>query len=50
MKKVLALAVCIMTVISASVSSYALETMERGSRGEDIRDVQEMLISLGYLE
>ena len=50
MKKTLALAVCAMTVISMSVNSFALETMKRGTRGDDVREIQEKLISMGYLE
>ena len=50
MKKGLSIAVCIMTAVSMSVSSFAMETMKRGSRGDDVREVQEMLVSMGYLE
>ena len=50
MKRMLAFAVCAMTVVSMSVSSYAMETMKRGTRGDDVREMQEKLISLGYLE
>ena len=39
-----------MVVISVSVSSLAMEIMKRGSRGDDVRELQEMLISQGYLE
>lgn len=39
-----------MTVISMSVNSFALETMKRGTRGDDVREIQEKLISMGYLE
>ena len=50
MKKVISFAVCAMTVISMSLSSYAVELMKNGTRGDDVREVQEILISLGYLD
>ena len=50
MKKILAVATCIMTVVSLSVSSYAMDTMKRGTRSDEVKEVQEMLISAGYLE
>ena len=50
MKKILSCAVCAVTVTAMSVNSYAMETIKRGNRGDDVREVQEMLISLGYLE
>ena len=50
MKKVFTFAVCVMIIFSMTVNCYAEETMKRGSRGDDVREVQKMLISLGYLE
>ena len=50
MKRVFTFAVCAMTVVSMSVNSFAMETIRRGSRGDDVKEIQEMLISLGYLE
>ena len=50
MKKILTLAVCLMTVAAMTTGSFAMETMKRGTRGDDVREVQEMLISQGYLE
>ncbi len=50
MKKILAYAVCIMTVFSMSANAAAMELMKNGSRGEDVREIQELLISRGYLE
>ena len=50
MKKTVSFILCIMTVISLSVNSYAAEMMQKGSRGDHVREVQEMLISRGYLE
>ena len=50
MKKIISYLVCITTVISMSVSSYAMETMKNGTRGDDVKEIQEILISLGYLE
>ena len=50
MKRVFTVAMCVMTVIGMSVNSIAMETLKNGTRGEEVREVQEMLISLGYLE
>ena len=50
MKKTFTFVVCIMAVLSMSVSIMAMETIRRGARGDDVREVQEMLISSGYLE
>ena len=49
-KKAVAYMICAMMIISMTTASHAAETMRRGSRGDDVREVQEMLISLGYLE
>ena len=49
MKKAYAFAVCAMTVISMTVNSFAVEMMKNGTRGDDVREVQEMLIASGYL-
>ncbi len=49
MKKIVAVLICVLTIFSISVSCYAMDTMAKGSRGDDVREVQEMLISLGYL-
>ena len=50
MKKIAAYLICAMTVLSMASGSLAMETMKRGTRGDDVREMQEMLISLGYLE
>ena len=50
MKRIVTVAVCVAAAISMSVSGLAAETMKRGSRGDDVREVQEKLIALGYLE
>ena len=50
MKKAVAFATCILTVLSLSVNGFAAETIRRGARGEDVREIQEMLIAKGYLE
>ena len=41
--------ICFMTVFSMTVNCYAMDLMQNGSRGDDVREVQEMLISQGYL-
>ena len=50
MKKVLSVAICVMTVICMSVNILAAEMMQKGSRGDDVRRMQESLITLGYLD
>lgn len=50
MKKVLAFAVCFMTVFAMSVNCFAMDLVKNGSRGDDVREIQEMLISQGYLD
>ncbi|MBE5996975.1 MAG: haloacid dehalogenase-like hydrolase [Lachnospiraceae bacterium] len=49
MKKTFTVIVCILMIFATSLNSYAAEIMKRGSNGSDVREVQEMLISLGYL-
>ncbi|HCI73652.1 MAG TPA: haloacid dehalogenase-like hydrolase [Lachnospiraceae bacterium] len=49
MKKVLASVVCAAAVVSMSANCFATELMKRGSRGDEVKEVQEMLISSGYL-
>ena len=49
MKKTFTVIVCILMIFATSINSYAAENMKRGSKGSDVREVQEMLISLGYL-
>ena len=50
MKKVISYLICITTVISMSVNILAMETMKTGAKGDNVKEVQEMLISQGYLE
>jgi len=50
MKKWFSVAVCVATVISMAVTGHAMETMKRGARGDDVREVQEKLIQAGCLE
>ncbi len=50
MKKLISFAVIVMMVFSLSAAGFAMETMKRGSRGDDVREIQEKLISLGYLD
>lgn len=37
-------------VIAMACSGFAMENMKNGSRGDEVRDVQEILISRGYLD
>ena len=50
MKKLLSFVVCVITAAAMSVNVFSMETMKRGTRGDAVREVQEMLISRGYLE
>lgn len=50
MKKLLAVVLCVTAVFSMSLNCSAMDAMRNGSRGDDVREVQEMLISLEYLE
>ena len=50
MKKALTLGICVITALSMSVNSYAVDLMKSGSKGDTVRQVQEELIAMGYLE
>ena len=50
MKKMIAVLSCTLAVISMSLSSFAMELLKNGSRGDDVKEVQEILISQGYLD
>ena len=50
MKKILNAAACAVLVISMSANSYAADLVRRGCTGDDVREVQEMLISMDYLD
>ena len=50
MKKRLSIVLSVVMVLSLTMSTFAMELMKRGTRGEDVREVQEMLIAQGYLE
>ncbi len=50
MKKIVSVAVSLITVLSMSVCSYADQTLKVGARGDEVRDIQEMLIAQGYLD
>ena len=50
MKKVITYGICVMTALSMTVSSFAMDLLKNGSRGDDVQEVQEMLISSGYLD
>ena len=50
MKKVITYGICVMTALSMTVNSFAMDLLKNGSRGDDVQEVQEMLISSGYLD
>ena len=50
MKKAVSFVVCIMMMFSLSAAGFAAETVKRGDRGDEVRQIQEKLISLGYLD
>ena len=49
MKKIWIAVLCILMVVFMSVDCCAMENIRRGQRGAAIKEVQEMLITLGYL-
>ena len=49
MKKVIACAVCAITAVSMTVSSFGMDILKNGARGDEVTEVQEMLIAQGYL-
>ena len=50
MKTKMIAALCILLAVFMSVSCFAMENVKRGQKGEAVKEVQEMLISQGYLE
>ncbi|MBO7709909.1 MAG: peptidoglycan-binding protein [Lachnospiraceae bacterium] len=50
MKKIFSAVICVMTILSIAVSCCAMEALKNGSRGDHVREVQEMLITLGCLD
>lgn len=50
MKKTISAAICIMAVISMSFTGFTMEMMQKGNRGDDVKEIQEILISQGYLD
>ena len=50
MRRLVVVAICVLTIFSVSVNCFAMDTMKKGNRGDSVREVQEMLISLGYLD
>ena len=50
MKKVIAFAVCAITAVSMTVSSFGMDILKNGARGDEVTEVQEMLIAQGYLK
>ena len=49
MKKLSLFLICAMVVTAMATDSFSMEMMKRGTRGDNVREVQEALISLGYL-
>lgn len=50
MKKTLSAVIFSVAVIAMACSGFAMENMKNGSRGDEVREVQEILISGGYLD
>ena len=50
MKRIVAFVVCALAIVAMSANIYAMDLMKSGNTGDDVRDVQEMLIARGYLE
>ena len=50
MKKITVAVVCIVMAVLVSVNGLAMENIRRGQKGEAVREVQETLISRGYLD
>lgn len=50
MKKITVAVVCIVMAVLVSVNGLAMENIMRGQKGEAVREVQETLISRGYLD
>ena len=50
MKKIFTVAVSAMLIFTMTVNCFAMELVKRGKRGNDVREIQEMLISQGYLD
>ena len=50
MKKFVSMAACAAAVISMTIGSLAMENINRGTRGDEVREIQEKLIAAGYLE
>lgn len=49
MRKRMIVALCALIALIIPIHCQAMENVQRGQRGEAVREVQEMLISLGYL-
>ena len=50
MKKIFTVAVSAMLIFTMTMNCFAMELVKRGKRGNDVREIQEMLISQGYLD
>lgn len=50
MKKLYVFALCGLSILAMTGNSFARELMRNGAGGDEVREVQEMLISRGYLE
>ena len=45
MKKRLSIVLSVLMILSLTVNGFATELIKRGTRGENVREVQEMLIA-----
>ena len=50
MRKISTVVLCVLMAVCMTVSCFATENIRRGQKGEDVREIQETLISLGYLD
>ena len=50
MKRIVSLVICALIAVSMTLNVCAQEIMKNGSRGDDVREIQEKLITLGYLD
>lgn len=50
MKKALISVIAAVTAITMSVNCFAFDTIKKGDKGDNVKEVQELLIAQGYLE
>ena len=50
MKRIVIAVLCVLMVVFVSVNCCAMENIQKWQKGDSVKEVQEMLISLGYLD